>query len=135
MQRPKVITCAAVFFIMWLKSISGFAQVPQDYLKAVPAGLPYIAVVNVKQLVESSIYYAKSQNGRRLIGEIAEDLDSFIQETGVDPVHEMSYLIVSDKLTIAIGQFNTKKIKRYVQGRGNIDELKYGGVMPGAGFF
>jgi hypothetical protein len=91
--------------------------------------------VNVKQLVESSIYYAKSQNDRRLIGEIAEDLDSFAQETGVDPVHEMSYLVVSDKLTIAIGKFNTKKIKRYVQSRGNIDELKYGGVSPGAGFF
>jgi hypothetical protein len=124
MKIPKLLFIAIALIIASLNSINGFAQVPSDLLKNVPSSCSYIAVVNVKRMVENPIYYAKSQDGRRLIGEIADDLDAFAKFTGVDPIRDISYLIDSDKLMIANGRFDQKKIRRYLRSRSDIEELK-----------
>jgi TonB family protein len=125
MNNSKSLVLSIAFAIAILNSTSGFAQMPPDILMHVPSDCSYIAVVNVKQMVESPIYYAKSQDGRRLLGAIADDLDSFVNQTGADPVRDIAYLIVSDRLVIANGRFDQDKIKRYMQSRTNIYEMKY----------
>jgi TonB family protein len=131
MKNPQLLILAVAFAIAGLDSLPGFSQTPQDILKNVPSNCLYIAVVNVKKMVENPIYYAKAGNGQRLLGEITDDLAAFAEETGVDPVHDISYLIVSDRLMIANGRFNQKKIRSYVRSRMNIDELKYGDPIFG----
>jgi TonB family protein len=129
MKILKLLIIAAAFTVAGLDSRLGFSQTPQEILVNVPSIGSYVAVVNVRKMVENPMYYAKAGDGQRLLGEITNDLAAFIEETGVDPVRDISFLIVSDRLTIANGRFNQKKIRNYVRSKRNIDELKYGAAF------
>jgi TonB family protein len=123
--------------------VKAFSQALPDILNSIPPDYGFVSVTDVQRLVESPLY-ARAEQGQNIIGQVAEDLAYFVQNTGTHPALDISYLSVASKfgnpiqygnLMIAIGRFNQKEIRNYLRIRGGSNEGKYNKIaimaLPG----
>jgi TonB family protein len=120
-----------VLALVGMSSSNALAQIPPDVLRSLPSDCPYISVIDVRKFMESALY-AKSSKERQLMGEMGDDLVELIKITGIRPAIDISHLLVAGprpELMIAIGQFDRKKISRYMLSNVSVSEMIYKNVI------
>lgn len=128
----------AIAVLLLCTSFSAKALPPNlpDAFKSVPSDCQFVLGINVPRLVASS-FYSKILQERQTAGQIGSNLAAFIEQTGVDPARDISYLVMAahsgektkpEGLVIVAGNFDRNKITGYIRSKASPSELEYGGV-------
>jgi hypothetical protein len=113
------------------------ASVPDlpDTLNHLPSDYQVIFGMNVERFVASPAYERHVEMHGEKIG---NDLEVFIEQTGVDPRRDISYLVAAGRagdqgkgkgVIVVAGRFNQDTITSYIRSKTSPVELQYGGAL------
>jgi TonB family protein len=117
-------------------SISAYASTPPSALSSIPADCPSILGINVRQLAASP-FFARLTGGSPGTGSLPAGLAKLTENTGIDPVRDISYLIMAatsvektkpHAVVIVSGTFDRDRIVGYVRSQMGSVEMDYGGA-------
>lgn len=100
-----------------------------------PSDCQFVFYVNVQRLVTSPAYLKMQQKHLQPIG---KNLEEFITKTGIDPRHDVFYLVAAGRskergkgegVAIVVGNFNKDTIASYIRSKTTPIESEYGGVL------
>jgi ribosomal protein S5 len=124
------VACAiAVLALYSSRSVRASAPSLPDALNNIPSDYQFISGINV-QIFVTSPYYARLRQKQDQTPPIGSDLATFIEQTGVDPAREVSYLVFAggskgQGVGIAVGTFNPDKIISYIRSKASPVEIEY----------
>jgi len=103
-----------------------------DALNNIPSDYQFISGINVQRFVTSP-YYARLRQKQNQAPQIGNDLATFIEQTGVDPARDVSYLVFAGGLKgqgvgIVAGTFDPDKIVSFIKSKASPSELEYAGA-------
>lgn len=125
------ISCAGAVTALY-NSVRASVQSYPEALNNIPSGYQFVFGVNVQRLARSTAY-AKLQQNKQVAG----DLQTFIEKTGLDPQRDISYLVgaggssgsaANEGLVIAVGQFDKDRITSYIRAKSAVIEKEYAGA-------
>jgi hypothetical protein len=106
-----------------------------DALRYLPSDCRFVFGLNVQQLITNPAYVKMQQKHLQPIGKALEE---FITKTGVDPRHDVFYLVAAGRskergkgegVAIVVGKFNKDTIASYIRSKTAPIESEYGGVL------
>jgi len=103
-----------------------------DALNNIPSDYQFISGINVQRFVTSP-YYATLRQKQNQPQQIANDLATFIEQTGVDPTRDVSYLVFAggsngQGVGIVTGTFDPDKIISFIKSKASPTEIEYAKV-------
>jgi TonB family protein len=135
MKLVHIIFCFnALLFAGALHCTNVFAQNPPDVLGSIPLEYEPVFVLNVPQLVQSPLYSRLEHEQQQPLRVITNSLTSLSKATGLDPATDVSFLVVAAwktgriPLTIAVGSFEERKVRSYMQSVAALVPQQYKGT-------
>jgi hypothetical protein len=127
----------AIAGIMFHASYSAKASTPSlsDVLSKLPSDCQFVFGMNVQKFVASPVYVKFKQKQSTQIG---ADLSQFIATTGVDPEHDIYYLVAAGRtqgkpkgqgVIIASGKFNKDVITAFIRSKSTPIATEYNGMQ------
>jgi hypothetical protein len=104
-----------------------------DGLDSIPSDYRFVFGINVQRVVQSSVYTKLRQNTP-----IGSDLALFVENTGLDPARDITYLVGagsakdqgrSQGIAIVSGRFNKDAIVRFIRSKATPQEQVYHGAL------
>jgi len=145
MNRRKFVVVSTVSMLILTAAITGLAfysdfvadaftsQGLPTSLQYLPADTQAVFGINVRKFVGSSVYADIMQKHSAQIG---TDLSEITMRTGVDPAHDIDYVIGAGRagqskgsgVVIAVGRFNPDKISDFIHSKTSPIKLDYEGA-------
>jgi TonB family protein len=117
-------------------SIPTYASTPPSALNSIPSDCPSVAGINMRQLAASPFFTRLKQDSLGT-GVLPAELAKLTEKTGIDPVRDISYLIMAatsveknkpHAVMLVSGTFDREKILGYVRAQMGSIEMDYGGA-------
>lgn len=128
------ISAAALLLSMNISAETSTAKIP-DALQSVPSDYAFVAGLNVQSLTASPLY-VKLRQDKEQEAQIGAALSQFTEQTGIDPVRDISYLLIAGRpdssaepggLVILSGNFDRTRLISFLQTEASAIPMDYEG--------